>query len=1025
MPPPRLRPRWACVFLLLAFLAGLSFFGSRLLRVDADILSALPHRDPLLAEAREVIRHLPIQDRLVIDLGGGGQQRAVLFAAAQHVTDRLRESALFREVGLDAIAGQFPALVEHLLAHLPMLFDAGDLERQVAPLLSPEQIRHALAEHLRRLHGMEGIGQSRWITRDPLNLHRLAMARLGEMLPGKDARFENGQLVSPDGRHILIVAALARSATDTRTAREIVLLLEDIRRDLAVRFGAAAPTLQPMGAYRAALDNEETAKKDMRLAVAVTTVGIALLLVLAFPRPWLGLLALLPSALGAVLALWASSLCLGALSLVTIGFGSAIMAFTVDLGITYLLFLDRPERMSGQAVRREVGAAEFLAAFTTIGAFLLLFLSDFKILAEIGLFSSLGVFFAFLLVHYGFPRIFPSLPPAKREGASLFRRGADSLFLRGGTAKFFAVLAAGLLLACWARPDFRIDLNALNAVSAETLQAEAEIQERWGNVPGRLHILLEGATVAEIQDKSDGLQQRIAAEQAAGRVQGAFVPSLLFPGEAQAQRRLEAWRGFWTNERQAALRRRIASAGEELGFARGAFRPFLEALGRETAGPVAIPERLYPLIGIHWDAERSRWLHLSSLTPASADAAEPIYHALHVDPSVQVFAPTLFTQRLGEVLGDMFVEMAWITGIGLVVVVFLFFFDLSLTLVALAPVAFALLATLGSLRLLGRPLDIPSLMLWVVVMGMGIDYSIYYTCSYQRYQDAHHPEMGRIRLAIVLAAATTLIGFGVLSLARHPLLQSVGVTSLLGILFSFVGACGLLPVLLRRYFSADPPPPETAAPGPVGHRRRILSRYRRLGAYPHLFAFFKLRWDPLFSRLGDLVEGGGRILDVGSGYGIPASWLLERSPGASVFGVEPDQERGRIAALAWKARGEVVQGQAPDLPDLPGPFDTVLMIDMVHFLSDEALRETLQRVREVLAPGGKVVIRATVPRELPCPWRRRIEEVRLRLRGRPPVYRKGEALRRLLAGAGFAVSRYGPDPPNPEEYWFVGRRGCG
>ena len=62
-------------------------------------------------------------------------------------------------------------------------------------------------------------------------------------------------------------------------------------------------TLTPVGAYRAALDNENAARRDMRMAILLTTIGIAFLLIITFPRPLIGLLALIPSTAGAIFAL--------------------------------------------------------------------------------------------------------------------------------------------------------------------------------------------------------------------------------------------------------------------------------------------------------------------------------------------------------------------------------------------------------------------------------------------------------------------------------------------------------------------------------------------------------------------------------------------------------------------------------------------------------------------------------------------------------------------------------------------------
>lgn len=127
------------------------------------------------------------------------------------------------------------------------------------------------------------------------------------------------------------------------------------------------------------------------------------------------------------------------MSMLAVGFGGAIMAFTVDLGITYLLFLDQPYATYGKQVAREVRSAELTAISTTIGAFLLLLISDFKILAEIGVFAALGVAFAFAFVHFVFPKIFPSMPPAARTTNPFL---LDAIVRISSPAKWKAIAAA-------------------------------------------------------------------------------------------------------------------------------------------------------------------------------------------------------------------------------------------------------------------------------------------------------------------------------------------------------------------------------------------------------------------------------------------------------------------------------------------------------------------------------------------------------------------------------------------------------
>ena len=59
-------------------------------------------------------------------------------------------------------------------------------------------------------------------------------------------------------------------------------------------------------------------------------------------------------------------------------------------------------------------------------------------------------------------------------------------------------------------------------------------------------------------------------------------------------------------------------------------------------------------------------------------------------------------------------------------------------------------------------------MIAIVVIGMGIDYALFFVRAHQRYGDAGHPYARLVRLAVLMAGTSTLIGFGSLSLANTP-----------------------------------------------------------------------------------------------------------------------------------------------------------------------------------------------------------------------------------------------------------------
>jgi predicted exporter/SAM-dependent methyltransferase len=1019
----RYRFRWSLMLAVVAVLGGLLLYESLGgVRIETDILASLPRHDPVLADAHRVIRHLPAQDRLIIDVAIRGGDRDALTAGADLIEAGLRESGLFRQVGMQQMETLFPELMAHVVGHLPLLYDGPQLEAQIAPLLAPAEVRRALAEDLKVLQGLEGIGQADLIARDPLGLRNLVLTRMSQLLPSRDAQLYRGKLLSRDGGHLLVMAELKGSATDTTYSRAIPPLIKTLGEKLngqvqprGIRF-----TLTSAGAYRAALDNENAARRDMRTAIILTTVGIAFLLIITFPRPLVGLLALLPSTAGAILALLVCSFLFPSLSILAVSFGGAIMAFTVDLGITYLLFLDRPCEVSGRQAAREVRAAEILAALTTIGGFLLLLLSRFRVLAEIGVFAALGVAFAFLFVHWIFPRILPVMPPDLKTRNIRLSRILDQIALSGGIAKAVAVALFFLVMLCFARPVFRVDINAMNSMSTETIAADRTVQQVWGDLTSRIYLMTEGRSLEDLQAKSDRLSMMLREDLNRGTVKGAFALADLFPGEALAKRHAADWKTFWTPRRVADLRRELKHAAREMGFAPDAFEAFVNSLSAMPTAATAIPEKFAGFLGIA--AEKSSRVQVSMVTPGPAYEANAFFARYAATNLVNLFDAGLFNQRLGEVLVSLFTEIAFITGLGIILVVFIFFLDWRLSLIVLAPVAFALVSTLGTLKLLGHPVDIPGIMLWIVIMGMGIDYGIYYVCAYQRYLDERHPFMGLIRQAMFLAGATTLIGFGVLAFAQHAVLKSIGLTSLLGIAYSLVGAFLIVPPLVKRALVPAVLPPEALEAGSPRHTERTLLRYRHIEATPRLFARWKIRLDPMFPRLAAFMKNPRRILDIGCGYGIPSVWLLELFPDATVCGVDPDEERIRVAGHAMGPRGEARTGRAPELADLPDRADTALILDVIHMLDDAALRETLGILHAKLIPGGRLVIRVTIPADRPRSWKPRIEDLRLKSHRLHPRYRTQASVEAMIVAAGFDIAAIQADTPEGEEWWFVADR---
>lgn len=1000
----------ALILTLLAT-ALLVWGGFARLDFDTDIVGSLPSDDPVIKDAVHLFKYHPLKDRITIDVGLSRPDPQRLGEIGMALEKALLESPLFAQVGFQEMQSGLPELVTHTATHLSQLFSAADLERAALTRLTPEAIHSRLVHQRRQLAGMDAIGQYRLLALDPLGLREIALARLGSLAPTGKVRLLQGRPISTDGRHTLTGVVPAGSATDTRLAARIEATLTQAEKALKARFDTPENrlTLTVVGAHRAALDNETIVKADVHRALLLATLGITLLLLFAFPRPWVGLMALLPALGGTAAAFFTISFFSQTISLLVLGFGGAIISITVDHGICYLLFLDRPEPTKGRTASREVWSVGLLAALTTVGAFATLGLSGFAIFVQLGTFTALGIGYAFIFVHTIFPIIFPRMPAARTRRPLLLHRLADR-FARCGKGGLALVLLLGGVLLFYAKPDFNTELGRMNTVSRETLAAEAALQATWGNIFDRLYLLLEAPSLSALQSRSDRL---LAAMEQKGGYTG-FTAAMVFPGKERLAANQAAWSAFWTPLRRRRVVAALRQSATELGFTPDAFAPFTKQLTAASTpeSGLAVPPSLQGLLQITLDADSGTWRHFVALrTSEPQKGVQPRDWGL----DATLFDPQGFASHLGDLLFSIFARMLAVIGGVVIILLLLFFADLKLTAIALLPLIFAFIATLGTLGLLGHHLDLPGLMLAIVVFGMGIDYTLFFLRSYQRYQSAAAPPFTLVRTAILMASASTLVGFGVMATAHHALLRSVGLTSALGIGYCLLGAFLILPPLMDRHVTRRAPA-ET-----LDTTARVRARYRSLEAYPRLFARFKLQYDPLFTEIRPLLPapaGIETILDIGSGYGVPANWLAARFPGAKVYGLEPLEDRVRVANLTLGDRGRVTRGGAPQIPAAPQRAQLATLLDMTHYLTDAELALTLQRLQGALTPDGRALIRSVIPPTRRWPLLFWIEDFKLRRQGFRAHYRSQKALEALFIGAGFQIHRQAPSGSKGELAWF-------
>jgi len=139
-------------------------------------------------------------------------------------------------------------------------------------------------------------------------------------------------------------------------------------------------------------------------------------------------------------------------------------------------------------------------------------------------------------------------------------------------------------------------------------------------------------------------------------------------------------------------------------------------------------------------------------------------------------------------------------------------------------------------------------------------------------------------------------------------------------------------------------------------------RAEPLGARLHVL----LRWLTCpFPPIVEVLPSEGRVLEVGCGHGLFSGYLVRRSPRLQVLGVDIDADKIAVAAASAPAAGGRLEFAVSDSGSVPeGPWDAVVLVDVLYLLDEPAQRALLTSCAAALAPGGLLVVKdmSTRPR---------------------------------------------------------------
>ena len=503
----------------------------------------------------------------------------------------------------------------------------------------------------------------------------------------------------------------------------------------------------------------------------------------------------------------------GMLNIMTATLGLVLFGLGIDFGIHFYARYAE-ERGTGRDVESAVlrtfmttGQAITVVAITTIAAFFVLMIADFRGFSQFGFTAGVGTAFALLSMLVVLPALLVVLErgrvlhlEAEQTRPSDPSRTAGFRFPMPRLIVGVGVLAVGLAL--WGWPvEFEYDFGELEPRYERYEEIKAKWQQVYSSGRSRTAAYVIVDRPEEARSVAEALRAHAAQDTLTPTIGDVEVLQDRFPMETPPQQaklqQLADVRALLDNKflrtsddanierlRRAVQTRVPVSLDQVPAFLK---RPFTTKTGE--IGNLVI---IYPSVGL---ADGRNSMKFADDVGTIRTEGGGVYHAA----STSIVA--------SDMLRLMLQEAPWMVALTLLLIVafkLIILQRVKWVLLALLPLAASFLWLFGLMELFGWSLNFYNLVVLPTVLGIGDDSGIHVV---HRYLEEGRGSIGRVLRStgehVAVSALTTMIGFGGWLLSMHPGLHSIGQLAVVGIGLILLAALVFLPALLQWFEERD------------------------------------------------------------------------------------------------------------------------------------------------------------------------------------------------------------------------------
>jgi 1-acyl-sn-glycerol-3-phosphate acyltransferase len=789
---------------LLFFLSGLILYEASQIRFVEDINAFMPKMSDS-GNINAVFKNIKVKDKIVLLLSAENENHPVSPEDLIETSDAFLDSLQTSETGKSHInsvlskidAGFVDKAYRYATGNLPVFLDSTDYTR-LDSLLLPENLEDKLRQNYNHLLSPLSLVSKKYIFSDPLGLTGSALNHFNDLQLSLQYDIYNDHIFSSGHQYLIAFISPTFGAGDISNNEALVDALESwidrfsqIRPDVRITYFGGIP----IGVY-----NARQIKTDSMVSMLITLVLVSLVILFAFRRKSAIPLILLPVVFGGLFALALMALIQGTISTIAVGAGSAILG--VALSYSIHVFCHSLHSKSGEQIIRELAYPMTIGSFTTIGAFAGLTFARSEILYDFGLFSCFTLIGTtiFCLV------FLPHFLVFKPQKENVLMRSIEKInaypFEKNKYLLVGILLVTIVCLFLFSRVKFNSDMNKLTFMPEQFSKTETVLNDTFQDEYKTVYFVSVGKNLEETFSNYSQLNEQLNRLKEKGLVKEFSSADKLLISPKEQERKIDLWNRFWAPEKKAELKRNLKELGKKQGFKAEAFADFFAILDADYAATAYDTDES---AGNDWLTD---WLDVSNELPMAIAQVrlleshkEEVYQSFDGLDQLVILDKPYFASQMAEVINTDFNTILYIVSILVFLSILISYGRLEITLITFLPMAVSWVIILGLMALFGIEFNIVNIIISTFIFGIGDDFSIFITDGLLSEYKTGEKILNAHKTAIFFSAFTVIVGLGALVFSQHPVLHSISVTAMIGMLAVILISFTVQPFIFRLFIS--------------------------------------------------------------------------------------------------------------------------------------------------------------------------------------------------------------------------------